>query len=190
MKLSQNKPKIKHLPADEGESLFVVSSIPWKQVEDELTSKLGDFRELLRVEAPELCHDDKTYECWDCGGGLIVSGWVTDASQNKIVTSFACKGECAEEGKGDKRIWDFWAFKRNEKYNSHAKYWLAAKYLGCVVAPYKASPKQKATQLRNVNAALIYASLGLRVVPCYIPKGKGQCSCGDKDCGSPGKHPR
>jgi hypothetical protein len=39
------------------------------------------------------------------------------------------------------------------------------------------------------NAALTYARKGWRVFPLYEPHGSG-CSCGNPECGKPGKHPR
>jgi hypothetical protein len=39
-------------------------------------------------------------------------------------------------------------------------------------------------------AALAYAARGWRVVPLYHIRADGSCSCGDEECGSPGKHPR
>ena len=40
-------------------------------------------------------------------------------------------------------------------------------------------------------AALVYARRGWPVVPCHTPAGsRTPCSCGHRDCGSPGKHPR
>lgn len=38
--------------------------------------------------------------------------------------------------------------------------------------------------------ALEYAALGLRVLPLHHIVAAGQCSCGDPNCTSPGKHPR
>jgi hypothetical protein len=45
-------------------------------------------------------------------------------------------------------------------------------------------------QLENhlVQAALEYARRGWRVLPLHSVI-DGVCSCGDKECGSPGKHP-
>jgi hypothetical protein len=40
-----------------------------------------------------------------------------------------------------------------------------------------------------LSFALGYAKRGLKVFPCYAPI-YGVCTCGDPDCGSPGKHPR
>lgn len=40
-----------------------------------------------------------------------------------------------------------------------------------------------------LNHALAYARRGLKVFPVYEPFGN-VCSCGNPDCGSPGKHPR
>ena len=40
------------------------------------------------------------------------------------------------------------------------------------------------------RAAPEYAQHGWAVFPCYSIGDGGQCSCGDPDCGSPGKHPR
>lgn len=40
-----------------------------------------------------------------------------------------------------------------------------------------------------VSFALGYAKRGLKVFPCYEPI-YGVCTCGNPDCGSPGKHPR
>src|SRR6266508_5731617 len=40
-------------------------------------------------------------------------------------------------------------------------------------------------------AAVVYARRGWPVLPCHTPTGDVvRCSCGDPDCGSPGKHPR
>jgi hypothetical protein len=41
-----------------------------------------------------------------------------------------------------------------------------------------------------VDAAIAYAEGGLPVFPVYEPTQDGRCSCGDPQCGSPGKHPR
>src|SRR6516225_3525028 len=40
-----------------------------------------------------------------------------------------------------------------------------------------------------LRAALGYAGRGWGVLPLH-GVAQGQCSCGKKDCGSPGKHPR
>jgi hypothetical protein len=39
-------------------------------------------------------------------------------------------------------------------------------------------------------AALAYADRGWPVVPLHFPLSKGTCSCGNRNCGSVGKHPR
>ncbi|MGH9322066.1 MAG: bifunctional DNA primase/polymerase, partial [Vicinamibacteria bacterium] len=41
-----------------------------------------------------------------------------------------------------------------------------------------------------LEAALVYASRGVRVFPCHWPIRGGKCSCSDPECSSPGKHPR
>lgn len=42
---------------------------------------------------------------------------------------------------------------------------------------------------RPIDAAVIYSRRGWAVFPCHYPV-PGGCSCGQPDCGSPGKHPR
>ena len=39
-------------------------------------------------------------------------------------------------------------------------------------------------------SALAYATWGRRVLPLHTPRSDGRCDCGNRDCGSPGKHPR
>jgi P4 family phage/plasmid primase-like protien len=39
-------------------------------------------------------------------------------------------------------------------------------------------------------AALEYAAAGLSVIPLHGAREDGSCTCGDSQCGSPGKHPR
>ena len=41
-----------------------------------------------------------------------------------------------------------------------------------------------------LQAALIYALRGINVFPLHSTDARGICSCGEPDCGSPGKHPR
>ena len=41
----------------------------------------------------------------------------------------------------------------------------------------------------KLTAALEHAAAGRRVLPCWAPTRAGGCSCGQPDCGSPGKHP-
>jgi hypothetical protein len=41
-----------------------------------------------------------------------------------------------------------------------------------------------------LDAALDYAKRGLRVIALHSPNGRGGCTCGKGDCGTPGKHPR
>jgi putative DNA primase/helicase len=41
-----------------------------------------------------------------------------------------------------------------------------------------------------LDAALDYAKRGLGVIALHSPNGKGGCTCGKADCGTPGKHPR
>jgi hypothetical protein len=43
--------------------------------------------------------------------------------------------------------------------------------------------------METITAALEYAERGWLVIPLHSAK-NGECSCGKKDCGSPGKHPR
>jgi hypothetical protein len=45
------------------------------------------------------------------------------------------------------------------------------------------------TERGLLNAALLYASMGWRVLPLHTP-GPGGCSCSRPGCSSPGKHPR
>jgi hypothetical protein len=40
-----------------------------------------------------------------------------------------------------------------------------------------------------LSSALTYAARGWRVFPCHTPNGD-RCSCGNRVCGNPGKHPR
>lgn len=51
--------------------------------------------------------------------------------------------------------------------------------------------KKKKLKLRNklCQAGRMYARLGWYVLPLHSVKG-GRCTCGKRDCGSPGKHPR
>jgi hypothetical protein len=41
-----------------------------------------------------------------------------------------------------------------------------------------------------LTAALGYARAGIPVLPIHTPTPAGGCSCSDRDCASPGKHPR
>lgn len=45
------------------------------------------------------------------------------------------------------------------------------------------------TSTTILSAALEYANMGWAVFPLHSPK-DGSCSCGQKDCGAPAKHPR
>lgn len=50
------------------------------------------------------------------------------------------------------------------------------------------SPKRLS---RNGRAALVYATeYGWRVFPLHSTDDAGMCSCGNAECGGPGKHPR
>src|SRR5262245_55728124 len=37
--------------------------------------------------------------------------------------------------------------------------------------------------------AIVYAQIGLRVLPVNGIRGDGRCTCGKQDCDNPGKHP-
>lgn len=41
-----------------------------------------------------------------------------------------------------------------------------------------------------LDAALRYAALGVPIVPLFEPDPNGGCSCGNRECRRPGKHPR
>lgn len=41
-----------------------------------------------------------------------------------------------------------------------------------------------------LEAAIEYARLGIPVFPLHSINGKGNCTCGKRDCSTPGKHPR
>jgi hypothetical protein len=43
---------------------------------------------------------------------------------------------------------------------------------------------------RTLCAAEAYAKIGWPVLPCHSVSDEGQCSCGNGECASPGKHPR
>src|SRR5687768_6331825 len=40
------------------------------------------------------------------------------------------------------------------------------------------------------DAAKLFASNGIPVIPLHTPRGDGTCSCGKSDCENNGKHPR
>lgn len=41
----------------------------------------------------------------------------------------------------------------------------------------------------NLESALRYAELGFHLIPLHWMKEEGLCSCGDRECPSPAKHP-
>jgi hypothetical protein len=49
--------------------------------------------------------------------------------------------------------------------------------------------KESGSNNTRLEVALLCASAGLPVVPLHGVKG-GQCTCGNKDCEQPGRHPR
>ena len=56
-------------------------------------------------------------------------------------------------------------------------------------ASYKNTCSKTTSSSPCLEAALKYSELGWPVFPCYTIV-DGKCSCGAKDCNSPGKHPR
>jgi hypothetical protein len=68
----------------------------------------------------------------------------------------------------------------------HSDERLDAAYCSGIIAPDQPAP---AAPRAGIDAALAYVRRGWRVFPCHSIVA-GACSCGDRACGNPGKHPR
>lgn len=54
---------------------------------------------------------------------------------------------------------------------------------------HKGKGSQSARRKALLDAAIEYAELGIPVLPVHSVDSDGKCTCGDRDCTSPGKHP-
>ncbi|MEW6349725.1 MAG: DUF927 domain-containing protein [Thermodesulfobacteriota bacterium] len=130
------------------------------------------FDDCFREFFPELCLSKGTYTCPECGGALQL-----EAHHGN------CSGTCETKSK---TVIDLVAA-RNDWHKRRVVNHLAGR-VGFAVS-WSRNCQAKERQKELLAAALSYSQIcKWKVLPLHSIE-NGECSCGKKDCRSPGKHP-